>query len=250
MRLITVNGRGVPVWAILASTVIGFLSVIAAYVSPDTVFTFLLNSSGAVILFVYLLIARLAVRAAAAHARRPADREDVVLPGADDPRRRRHRRRAVQMVFKSDTRSQLLLSLLSWGVVLVLYADHPLAGRLGRPPRSSTSNGPVAAARDPRARQPDDGPATSCTTRSSGSRAATGRRTSSSCRRTRSTPARPTGRVRPSCGRPPPTPRRSGSTRRWRTCAGAGSRSTASSATTGRWSRWTRRCASSVPTTW
>ena len=56
MRLITVNSRGVPVLAILASTVIGFLSVIAAYVSPDTVFLFLLNSSGAVILFVYLLI--------------------------------------------------------------------------------------------------------------------------------------------------------------------------------------------------
>ena len=57
MKLITVNSRGVPVWAILASTVVGFLSVIAAYVSPDTVFLFLLNSSGAVILFVYLLIA-------------------------------------------------------------------------------------------------------------------------------------------------------------------------------------------------
>ena len=57
MRLITVNRRGVPVWAILFSTVVGFLSVIAAYVSPDTVFPFLLNSSGAVILFVYLLIA-------------------------------------------------------------------------------------------------------------------------------------------------------------------------------------------------
>ena len=57
MALITVNGRGVPVWAILASTVVGFLCVIAAYVSPDTVFLFLLNSSGAVILFVYLLIA-------------------------------------------------------------------------------------------------------------------------------------------------------------------------------------------------
>src|ERR671927_1921346 len=56
VRLITVNRRGVPMWAILASTVVGFLSVIAAYVSPDTVFLFLLNSSGAVILFVYLLI--------------------------------------------------------------------------------------------------------------------------------------------------------------------------------------------------
>ena len=35
---------------------IGFLCVIAAYVSPDTVFLFLLNSSGAIILFVYLMI--------------------------------------------------------------------------------------------------------------------------------------------------------------------------------------------------
>ena len=55
--LITVNSRGVPTRAILASTVVGFLCVIAAAVSPDTVFLFLLNSSGAIILFVYLLIA-------------------------------------------------------------------------------------------------------------------------------------------------------------------------------------------------
>ena len=46
-----------PAVAILASSVVGFLCVIAAAVSPDTVFSFLLNSSGAVILFVYLLIA-------------------------------------------------------------------------------------------------------------------------------------------------------------------------------------------------
>ncbi len=43
--LVSTNRRGVPVWAILFSTVIGFLSVIAAYISPDTVFLFLLNSS-------------------------------------------------------------------------------------------------------------------------------------------------------------------------------------------------------------
>ena len=91
MRLITVNSRGVPVWAILASTVIGFLSVIAAYVSPDTVFMFLLNSSGAVILFVYLLIAISQFVLRRQHPRRQAHREDVVLPVADDRRRRRHR---------------------------------------------------------------------------------------------------------------------------------------------------------------
>jgi L-asparagine transporter-like permease len=55
-RMLSINRRGVPAWAILASSVIGFLCVIAAYVSPDQVFLFLLNSSGAIILFVYLMI--------------------------------------------------------------------------------------------------------------------------------------------------------------------------------------------------
>ena len=49
--------RGVPAAAILASSVVGLFCVIAAAVSPDTIFAFLLNSSGAIILFVYLLIA-------------------------------------------------------------------------------------------------------------------------------------------------------------------------------------------------
>jgi GABA permease len=122
MRLITVNRRGVPVWAILSSTVIGFLSVIAAYVSPDTVFLFLLNSSGAVILFVYLLIA---ISQYVLRRRTPDDQLTVkmwlfpvltILAAAGIV--------AVlgQMAFNSKTRSQLVLSLLSWGVVLVLYA--------------------------------------------------------------------------------------------------------------------------------
>jgi GABA permease len=121
MRLITVNSRGVPMWAILASTVVGFLSVVAAYISPDTVFKFLLNSSGAVILFVYLLIAvsQLVLR------RRTPD-EDlkvkmwffpvltiVAILGILGV--------LVQMLLTDATRSQLLLSLLSWAVVLVLY---------------------------------------------------------------------------------------------------------------------------------
>ena len=56
-QLVRVTNRGVPAVAILASSVVGFLCVIAAVVSPDTIFKFLLNSSGAIILFVYLLIA-------------------------------------------------------------------------------------------------------------------------------------------------------------------------------------------------
>ena len=55
--LLDVNRRGVPVKAILLTTAIGFLSTILAWLSPDTVFLFLVNSSGAVALFVYLLVA-------------------------------------------------------------------------------------------------------------------------------------------------------------------------------------------------
>ncbi|MFE0376956.1 amino acid permease [Streptomyces inhibens] len=50
------NSRGVPQAAILASVVFGFVAVGFNYLWPDTVFQFLLNSSGAVALFVWLVI--------------------------------------------------------------------------------------------------------------------------------------------------------------------------------------------------
>ncbi|MEV0091563.1 amino acid permease [Streptomyces sp. NPDC050738] len=52
----TVNRGGVPAVAIWASVAFGFVAVGFNYVSPDTVFKFLLNSSGAVALFVWLVI--------------------------------------------------------------------------------------------------------------------------------------------------------------------------------------------------
>ncbi|MDH6623419.1 GABA permease [Streptomyces sp. LBL] len=51
-----VNGRGVPMAAILASVVFGFVAVFFNYLSPDRIFLFLVNSSGAVALFVWLAI--------------------------------------------------------------------------------------------------------------------------------------------------------------------------------------------------
>ncbi|MGX4691514.1 amino acid permease [Streptomyces sp. JNUCC 63] len=50
------NARGVPQAAILASVAFGFVAVAFNYLWPDTVFQFLLNSSGAVALFVWLVI--------------------------------------------------------------------------------------------------------------------------------------------------------------------------------------------------
>ncbi|MGP3686052.1 amino acid permease [Streptomyces sp. IBSNAI002] len=51
-----VNAKGVPVVAILGSTVFGFVAVYFNYAFKDTVFNFLLNSSGAIALFVWLVI--------------------------------------------------------------------------------------------------------------------------------------------------------------------------------------------------
>ncbi|MGW4759417.1 amino acid permease [Streptomyces chartreusis] len=50
------NGKGVPTAAILTSVVFGFAAVYFNYAFKDTVFLFLLNSSGAVALFVWLVI--------------------------------------------------------------------------------------------------------------------------------------------------------------------------------------------------
>ncbi len=119
--LVKVTRRGVPANAILASSVIGFLCVIAAAVSPDTIFAFLLNSSGAIILFVYLLIAISQI---------------VLRYRADDSQLRVKMwlfpvlsiltalgivAILVQMFIDRELRSQLVLSLLSWAVVIGLF---------------------------------------------------------------------------------------------------------------------------------
>ena len=116
--------RGVPIWAILASSSVGFLTVIAAYTSPETVFQFLLNASGAIALFVYLLIA-----ISELILRRRFERED--------PERLKIRMWAypfltiltivafvaiiASMGVIEGTRIQLVLSLLTAGVVIGAY---------------------------------------------------------------------------------------------------------------------------------
>jgi GABA permease len=132
--LLKVNRRGVPVRAILTCMIFGYLSVIMDYVSPQHVFLFLLNSSGAVGLFIYLLIALSQLR-----MRRQLEREA--------PDRLRVRMWAypyltwlcilaiiaviVSMAFRPADRSQLILSLVSAAVLWVLYLLKPALARLG-----------------------------------------------------------------------------------------------------------------------
>ena len=95
--------------------------MICAAVSPDTVFLFLLNSSGAIILFVYLLIA---VSQLVLRRRTPPERMRVKMwffPVLTLATIAAMLAVLASMFFRADTRSQILLSLLSWAVVLVLY---------------------------------------------------------------------------------------------------------------------------------
>ncbi|WP_182003459.1 amino acid permease [Acinetobacter lactucae] len=50
------NKRGVPVWGVLASTFVGYGCVVISALWPHTAFQFLLDSSGAIFLFIYLMI--------------------------------------------------------------------------------------------------------------------------------------------------------------------------------------------------
>jgi GABA permease len=114
----------------------GFACVIAAYVSPDTVFLFLLNSSGAVILFVYLLIA-----VSQLLLRRRTPKEELVVKMWAFPVLTIAAIFGIlailmQMLLTDDTRSQLLLSLLSWGVALVAYAVNRRVGGAAQAERS------------------------------------------------------------------------------------------------------------------
>lgn len=120
-----VNTRGVPVFAILASTAVGFLSVGAAFLWPDTVFLFLANSTGAVGLFIYLFIALSQLR-----MRRRLEREAPELLRVKMWFYPYLTYAAIvgllvvlaSMAFMADVRSQLLLSLLSLVVFLAAAA--------------------------------------------------------------------------------------------------------------------------------
>ncbi len=54
--LVKLNARRVPVGSVLIGAVAGFLGIIAATQAPQVVFDFLVSSSGAVIVFVYMTI--------------------------------------------------------------------------------------------------------------------------------------------------------------------------------------------------
>ncbi|WP_255503013.1 amino acid permease [Cupriavidus sp. UME77] len=57
VKLLTLSAHKVPRLGVLLSSVVGYVAILAAIVSPQGVFLYLVNASGAVMLFVYLAIA-------------------------------------------------------------------------------------------------------------------------------------------------------------------------------------------------
>ena len=60
--IVRLNSRGVPVRSVLIGSAAGLLGILAATTSPARVFAFLVNASGALILFVYLFTAMAQIR--------------------------------------------------------------------------------------------------------------------------------------------------------------------------------------------
>ncbi len=123
--LAKLNRNGVPVRAILFATLFGYVAVVMSYISPDTVFAFLVDSYGTVAIFVYILIAISQLRLRARLEREAPERLRVkmwaypyltylAITGMIGI--------VVAMAFIPGQRMPLLLGVASLGILLVSYA--------------------------------------------------------------------------------------------------------------------------------
>lgn len=122
--LAKLNRNGVPVRAILFSTLFGYAAVVMSYVSPDTVFAFLVNSYGTVAIFVYILIAVSQLRLRARLEREAPHKLRVrmwMYPYLTYVAILGMAGIVVAMAFIPDQRKPLLLGVVSLGILLLVY---------------------------------------------------------------------------------------------------------------------------------
>ena len=116
--------RGVPIWAILAGTSFGYISVVIYYFAPASVFTWLINASGAVAIFVYLLIAVSELVMRRRLEREAPERLQIKMwlyPWLTYLSIAAMVSFLVAMFFISSQRPLLIASVISLGVILVAY---------------------------------------------------------------------------------------------------------------------------------
>ena len=121
--LVRTGTAGVPRRAIAAGSLVGVVVAVASTISPDRVFAFLLNASGALILFAYLLIALAQIRLRTRlqrRGRRPAFAM-WLFPGLSWATMAVILAVLAAMAFDASTRPQIVLGSLTVLMVLALY---------------------------------------------------------------------------------------------------------------------------------
>lgn len=122
--LAKVSRNGVPVRAILLGTLFGYVAVVMSYVSPDTVFAFLVNSYGTVAIFVYVSIAISQLRLRARLEKEDPSRLRVKMwcyPYLTWVAIVGMLAIVVAMAFIPEQRTPLLLGVVSLAILLALY---------------------------------------------------------------------------------------------------------------------------------
>jgi GABA permease len=140
VALTKLSSNGVPRRAILLGTLFGYIAVLMSYVSPDTVFPFIVNSYGTVAIFVYLLIALSQLRMRARLEREAPERllvrmwaypylTYVAIAGMACI--------VLAMGFIPEQRTPLRFGIISVGILLAAYA---VRARYGAKPDVDTSS--------------------------------------------------------------------------------------------------------------
>ncbi len=153
LALAKVSKNGVPVRAILFATLFGYGAVVMSYVSPDTVFAFLVNSYGTVALMVYISIALAQLRLRRHLERVAPERLRIKMwcfPWLTHLAIAGMVAIMVAMAFIPDQRLPLLMGFASLGLLLLAYGIRLACGK-GEMARAHTQEGLLSAERGARA---------------------------------------------------------------------------------------------------
>jgi GABA permease len=122
--VVSLNKRQVPVNALLACAAVAFLCIAMDYFSPDTVFLFLLNTSGATVLLAYLMIALSQIKLRRQFEREAPERLKLkmwLFPGLSIATAGAIVALLIAMVVMESNRTQILMSLLAGAIIAGAY---------------------------------------------------------------------------------------------------------------------------------
>jgi GABA permease len=122
--LVKLSGRRVPARAILIGSAFGYLAILASVLSPQLVFAFLVNASGAIMLMIYLITAIAQIRIRRRLEREAAERLTLkmwLFPWASYGVIAAILAVLAAMAFTPDLATQLYASLAVLAVVLALF---------------------------------------------------------------------------------------------------------------------------------